>query len=422
MSIRTGFLPALLLVALVALISPGRAQAAVQCGAPDQTGSYVCSIDPALDPAALCNDGSVPKFWVRPGSGVGAANWVIWLQGGGDCADQTACAERAGNIKTARLLTSRGFHATLGYGVLSATGAINPNLFNANTVMVHYCSSDDWSGAYTPTAAFKASDPTTWYFQGRRIALAVINSMNELNLGFSNASLIVLGGSSAGGIGITVDANDILPILPPAHTVLLANDAGFTIDVGQFDITQPPPYMATDTPTAFDVDYTNALSLWHGRGDAKCAAAAATTQQSVACYSTALVLQNNDITVPVFVAESQIDEAQIVRQLCPTIFGQCPVPTNPAWAPGQYATAFGVKMAAALIGSGTAAQYGVASPDVYEHEILDNPETFVDAFAIPGGTTTVRDVWNAWFANVTGPRVVVIGNAPGVAVPSDTTP
>jgi hypothetical protein len=217
------------------------AQARVNCGTPDASNTKACYIDPKLAPAALCNDGTRPEFSLRPGSYSGAQTWVIWLEGGGNCIDQPSCAARATNPETKPLITSRNFAATAGAGLLSPDPAINPTLYDANTVLVHYCSSDNWSGAYTPTAAFDKNDPTTWFFQGRSIALAAINSLQDVKLQFKHAKLIVLGGTSAGGAGITLDANDILPILPNAPSILLVNDAGFALDIGQYDPTAPAP-------------------------------------------------------------------------------------------------------------------------------------------------------------------------------------
>jgi hypothetical protein len=64
-------------------LAAGAAIAAVSCEPPDSKQTSVCQIHPAIDPGALCNDGTLPAFWFRPGSG--AATWVVWLEGGGQC-------------------------------------------------------------------------------------------------------------------------------------------------------------------------------------------------------------------------------------------------------------------------------------------------------------------------------------------------
>ena len=412
---HTQKIAALTLAAAAASAAPGRLHAATpQCGTPDQAGSRACFIDPTIDPAALCNDGTTPAFWVRPGSGSGAARWVIWLEGGGECADQTQCAMRAQSSPD--LLTSNGFKAGDGVGVLSPNATTNPLLYNANTVLVHYCSSDDWSGNYTTTHTFSPSDPTTWNFQGRRIALAAVRSLNELGLGFAAAQQILLGGTSAGGEGITVTANDILPVLPAAaKDVRFVNDAGFALNIGQYDSTAPSPFIYQGKPDAFTSHFEAALSLWQGRGDAKCDATAHTTLQHVNCYNSSLVLQHGYIALPSFVAESQIDTAQLTDQLCPLLYGNCNVPHDPNSMQGIYATAFGMHMAAQLKGAGTPAAYSVFSPDAYMHVILSNSAVYTTPYAFPGGPLLARDVFDDWLAHPTGPRIVDLGSGPGVA-------
>jgi hypothetical protein len=410
---KPGLAAGLLLLALL-LFKPAHAHAAVTCGIANASGARACSIDPALDPQAKCNDGTLPAFWIRPGTGIGAARWIIWLQGGGHCTDQPSCAQRAAAQSTASLITSNGYAATAGIGVLASSATENPILYNANTVQIHYCSSDDWSGAYSSTRAFNPDDPTTWNFQGRRIAQAAINSVRELMPNFAFATFIVFGGTSAGGEGATLVANDILPLLPAAQTILLANDAGFANDIGQYDATAPAPYIFAGQPTAFFTNFQNALNLWHGRGDAKCAATAQTLQQQINCYNSAIILQQGYITLPSFVAESQIDSAQVTDEICPALYGVCPVPTNPASPEGQYATAFGRAMATQLIGAGTQAAYWVASPDAYMHVILEDNTQFAATFPTATGAVSPRDVWNAWLNDPKGPRETDMGTGPGV--------
>jgi hypothetical protein len=402
------------LLAVCAASLPELANAAVSCGPPDSKQTSVCQIDPAIDAAALCNDGTLPAFWFRPGSGSGATTWVVWLEGGGQCTDKLSCALRAERPGSASLLTSRGFAATFAAGVLSPDHLINPSLYNANTVFVHYCLSDDWSGAYTSLSPYNHLDPTTWNFQGRRIALAAIASLNELDQGFSQAATVLLGGSSAGGVGVTVVMNDLLPVLPATAQKLLANDAGFTLNIGQFDPQEPAPYIYPGHPDAFESNYEAGMSLWHGRGDAKCAAAATTLLEQADCYNTSLLLQQGYINVPTFVAESQIDKIQVADELCPTLLGRCSLPVSPLTTTGQYASTFGIQMAAALIGAGTPAGYTVSSPDAYMHEILGSQNDFLQSYPVTGGTTSARAVFDAWLADPTGARVTSIATGPGL--------
>ena len=389
-----------------------QAHAAPACGQANASGAAVCYTDPAIDPAALCNDGSPPAFWVRPGSGAGARTWVIWLEGGGQCTSQASCAQRAKGADAGHL-TSAGFHAGSGAGVLSPSPAINPRLYNANAVLIHYCSSDDWSGDRTSSVAFDPADPATWQFQGRRIALASIASLRELGLGFRRASNIVLGGSSAGGLGVTVTANDILPTLPRSARVHLVNDAGFAIEVGQYDPEIAAPYMFKGQPSAFTRLFEAGMALWHGRGDAKCDASATTPQARGACYS-ALVFSRGYIGVPSLVAESQLDTVQLSDELCPAAGGACPVPHDSGSMQGQYAVAFGRAMVHDLVGPGAQATYAVYSPDATMHTMLTNASQFNARYAFPNGMLSPATVLGLWLRGSSG-RVVEVGTGPGLA-------
>ncbi len=400
------------LAALLGTIWPGVSRAAVSCGGVNTDGAMLCTIDPSLDPHALCNDGTLPSFWVRPGSGAGATQWVIWLEGGGQCTDQTSCAARAQGAD-AGFVTANGFGAGTGQGILASDARTNPMLHNANTVLVHYCSSDLWSGGRVASAPFNPGNPATWYFEGRPIALAAIASLSELGLGFGQGTTrIVLGGSSAGGVGIAVTAHDIVAVLPDAPDIRLIDDAGFALNIGQYDPQAPAPYVYAGHATAFLALIESGIALWNGRGDASCALQATTPAARAACYSSA-IFQRGYIQMPAFVAESQLDLAQITDELCPQQYGDCGVSHDPRSMPGQYATAFGATMAAALTGTGNAA-WTVFSPDLYLHVLMTDPDVFTQPYAFPGGRISPRQAVDAWLAGNGSGRVVNIGNQPGV--------
>ena len=392
------------------------AGAAPVCSGANADGAVVCTVNPTLDPLARCNDGTIPTYWLRPGSGSGATHWVIWLEGGGQCTSQQACASRA--AYAGRYLTANGFVAGIGQGVLSSDPDVNPLLYNANAVMVHYCSSDMWSGGYQSTGPFDPNDTSTWNFQGRRIALAAIASLGLLNVNFQGATQIILGGSSSGGIGIAVTANDILPTLPPAQDIRVVDDAGFAMDIGQYDPAMPPPYIHTGRPDAFEALFEAGMALWNGSGDAVCLAGALTRADRVACYSSA-IFQKNDIPVPSFVAESQLDKPQLTDELCPEQQGNCALPHDPQSAQGQYATAFAQSMAATLAGVAQDT-YAVFSPDAYQHSMMNNA-SFTTPFSFAEGPLAPRDVFDAWLEG-SGKRIVELGTGPGVQLPGRAGP
>jgi hypothetical protein len=53
------------------------------------------TLDAAAYPGARCLDGSAPAYYWLAGRGAGARKWVVYLEGGGWCADVDACVRRA---------------------------------------------------------------------------------------------------------------------------------------------------------------------------------------------------------------------------------------------------------------------------------------------------------------------------------------
>jgi hypothetical protein len=386
------------------------------CGIRNKSGAKVCSIDPRIDRQAVCADGTVPAYWYRPGFGTGANTWLIWLGGGGSCDSPGYCSVWVTKEGVPAFLTSTGFLPTPGKGITSSDSSTNPSLYNANTIYLHYCSADNWTGEKAGSGAgFSLNDTTTWNFEGRPVAVAGIKSLDEFYPALATASTIIVGGDSSGGAGAVEVANDILPLLPAAPQKLLVVDAGFALDIGDFDQLAPPSFVNPATPTFFETDTQQRLSFWNARGDAVCAASATTPQQQGNCYNTAYILENGYINVPTFVAEALLDTSQITFQLCPSEYGYCEFGRNPRTPPGVYETNFGAGMTAALIGAGTPAPYTIYAPDVLMHVILNDDDAFTIPRQFPQGDIAPRDVLDAWLADPTQPKASFIGTGPGVA-------
>ena len=102
------------------------------------------------DPNAKCLDGTQAGFYYEPAKGTSEAalgGWVIHLQGGGECSDESSCAKQ--------LSTSRGsskyFDPYLwDLTFLASNNADhNPLMYDWNHVFVPYCSQDLHSGQVT---------------------------------------------------------------------------------------------------------------------------------------------------------------------------------------------------------------------------------------------------------------------------------
>jgi hypothetical protein len=191
-------------------------------------------VDSTSIPNAFCNDGSRPIYYHRQGSGQGAKRWVIWLEGGSGCgSDDPASPYWCGHRKNTVMSTSNGFPIVLkGLGIFSGLKAKNPDFYSYNHVMIHYCSGDFWRGQGIQKVIDK-STKEQWWFSGQRILEAVLKDL-EKKKGFSNASNIILTGTSAGAIGATMNAN-LLKSLYPTKDIVTVIDAGWVNPFQRFD-------------------------------------------------------------------------------------------------------------------------------------------------------------------------------------------
>ena len=216
------------------------------------------NITRAVERGALCNDFSPAGYFIRKNvpslSESRLSKWVIFLEGGGGCTTPTSCNERfieqsirkqhtqtingstfvnvtqAWNeykyepLKvTSKLMTtlwrfskpyrensSQLWHIR-GRDLLSIDGIENPDFHDYNHVLIPYCSSDLWLKKTNNFIKAKEKDflfqfdpdSTTEHqftFRGAAIFQSVIEDLYAFH-GLSNARQVVLGGSSAGGIG-----------------------------------------------------------------------------------------------------------------------------------------------------------------------------------------------------------------------------
>ncbi|XP_071955084.1 palmitoleoyl-protein carboxylesterase notum1-like isoform X2 [Antedon mediterranea] len=147
--------------------------------------------------SVTCNDGSSAGYYLRHSPM--SRRWLVFLQGGTYCYDRSSCNWR--NENSPRLTGSLLWPQTQkGSGILSADPVNNPIWWNANVVMIPYCSSDVWSGT-------KLTSETGYSFMGSLIIKEVLREL--LPLGLSGAKQLVLAGSSAGGTGVLLNLDSI---------------------------------------------------------------------------------------------------------------------------------------------------------------------------------------------------------------------
>lgn len=117
-------------------------------------------------------------------------------------------------------------------GILSTDPLENPFWWNANHVLLPYCSSDVWSGDSPPAR------PGDFSFLGSRIIDSVIRELIR-DRGLGEADLLLLAGSSAGAAGVLVNldrVSDLVTSLTGGRVkVKGVADSGWFLDNKPFD-------------------------------------------------------------------------------------------------------------------------------------------------------------------------------------------
>lgn len=208
------------------------------------------NITRAVERGALCNDFSIAGYFIR--RNYSSSDWLIYLEGGGGCASVKECnkrfidyrvrskyskiingetvvdVEKAWNdykgqehVVTSKLMTSLWPYSPSpedplsewtieGTDILSSSPETNPVFHSYNHVLIPYCSSDLWLGmsqdyylARNPnfTFIFQPNSATNQFtFRGQAIFKSVIRDLTTYH-DFGRSRLVVLSGSSAGGLG-----------------------------------------------------------------------------------------------------------------------------------------------------------------------------------------------------------------------------
>uniref|UniRef100_A0A3Q4AYU2 Notum, palmitoleoyl-protein carboxylesterase n=1 Tax=Mola mola TaxID=94237 RepID=A0A3Q4AYU2_MOLML len=139
--------------------------------------------------SVTCNDGSPAGYYLKESKG--SKRWLLFLEGGWYCFSKITCDFRFKKIKT--LMGSFTWPQTTGgKGILSSREEGNPYWWNANKVfIVWFCI--HFSGGYA--------------FMGSLIIREVVNEL--LTKGLDKAQVLLLAGSSSGGIGVLVNVDHV---------------------------------------------------------------------------------------------------------------------------------------------------------------------------------------------------------------------
>ncbi|WOL04304.1 hypothetical protein Cni_G13025 [Canna indica] len=193
---------------------------------------------------ALCLDGSSPAYHFSPGSGSGANNWLVHMEGGGWCRNTEECVERKGNFRgSSKYMKPLSFS-----GILGSIKSSNPDFYNWNRIKIRYCDGSSFTGDID-----KVDPATNLHYRGARIFSAIIaellaKGMNKaqnvcsckwLRLINNNAKFYpniakrwqaLLSGCSAGGLASILHCDNFRSLLPATAKVKCFADAGYFID------------------------------------------------------------------------------------------------------------------------------------------------------------------------------------------------
>lgn len=266
-------------------------------------------VDRATHPEAVCNDGTTPVFYHRPGVGEGVDRWVVWFKGGGSCRDEETCAERGPTLVSSRpwmrdrlrtLLPKGNENSADGTagGILDPDPSVNPDFHAWNHVYLVYCTSDAWAGTATATL-----DGRRWAFHGHFVVDAMFDALEDPDVvgapSLAGASRILLTGSSGGGNGLRNNLDRLAERLSYAD-VRGVGDAALIPRVRRAD--------RAEEARRLEAEYR----LWRPRVDESCAAAAGNEPQR--CLRGTYLVENGHLETPVFHHQDQRDPV-FVRSL-----------------------------------------------------------------------------------------------------------
>ncbi|KAL7159700.1 hypothetical protein ABFS83_01G045400 [Erythranthe nasuta] len=176
-------------------------------------------LDSAVSKGAVCLDGSPPMYAYEKGSGDGANNWLIYVEGGAWCLSKDNCLLRSQGMMGSSRKRSNNPYFT---GIIDGDQTFNPDFYNWNRIYLPYCDGASFM------ADVEGVDPeTNLTFRGARIFDVVMEEL--LNMGMKNAENAILSGTSAGGLTTILHCDKFRGLLPNARRVKCISDSGFFI-------------------------------------------------------------------------------------------------------------------------------------------------------------------------------------------------
>lgn len=212
-------------------------------------------LDNSKWPKAVCLDGSPGAYFVREGTGQ-PENVFFYMQGGGWCltrgkGEWTSCLLRSrtslgstcNNWATGKHDCSEDddpseWTSLLNNSYFSTNRDINPAFSDWTMVIARYCDGTSFSGRLDEPVQIldENGTNTSLYYRGNYILEAIAHEALELKSNSSsrrNISHLVVGGSSAGGLGTYLHGHQLVEWVEQSQLAVIPEIAYF-IEVGFF--------------------------------------------------------------------------------------------------------------------------------------------------------------------------------------------
>lgn len=177
----------------------------------------------AVSRGAYCLDGSSPGYYIRYGKSPNLNKWIIHLPAGAWCSSVEDCYSRSftelGSSVEAPMF--RAFN-----GILSPSESENPKFHMWNMVDFLYCDGGSFLGNRNNVISHKSKK---LYLAGFQVFNALIDYLVE-HTELKGADQVILIGSSAGGVGATVNADYLRKRLTGVNSLHLVVDGAMFVD------------------------------------------------------------------------------------------------------------------------------------------------------------------------------------------------
>ncbi|MEM6293824.1 MAG: pectin acetylesterase-family hydrolase [Myxococcota bacterium] len=351
------------------------------------------------DPEALCNDGTPAVIFVREAAAPEFEDdWVIFMQGGGNCQDAEGCAERWCTLGH-RMTSSLAPDAIWGIGVLDRDVA-NP-LGAYNQVFIQYCSSDNYIGRADDTVFASGREFPEYrvHFKGNAITNAVADLLEtgaasddgtEVLPPLQGAGEVVLAGGSAGCAGVAFQADRLTSrFSATGKNMRLICDGNFPPNEVDLGLESLPP----DAISRLEEEYLARVMNHDALFDETCVAGEA--EEPWRCATPRQVLGQYIEGAPLFLRMDLRDSAALSQYLA---FG-----LNPQ----EFSDAVRNGLGSAFLGGGNpGTPISVYGPNCQSHVALNsNPGYFDWQLDVGDGPQTFADLVGRW---IDGETIVAI--------------